>query len=175
MKRQMQTEKVYDRRATDLTRNARVAIAVVKDPYSANGDHIAVTRSIRDDPLADMLSRRVIDQALFEAGRTWQRYHELTEIGPISAIDPSKEAVDGGGFMDPITDKQIDAFRKIAEADKMLGQWGSILVRNLLGDGKTVGQICQVHGCVTARQQNFMSQRIRECLNDLARHFGFAG
>src|SRR5690606_3286070 len=132
-------EKIHDRRANDLTRNARVVVAVVKDPYSENGEHIAVTRSVRDDPLADMLSRRVIDQAMFEGGRTWQRYNELTEIGPISAIDPSKEAVDGGKMRDPITDKQIDAFRKIAEADKMLGQWGSILVRNLLSDGKTVG------------------------------------
>lgn len=171
----MLAEKVHDRRATDLLRNARVAVAIVKDPYSATGEHIAVTRSVRDDPLADMLSRRVIDQAMFEAGRTWQRYHELTTIGPISAIDPSKEAVDGGVMPDPITDKQIDAFREIAAADKMLGQWGSILVRNLLSDGKTVGQICITHRCVTARQQNFMSQRIRECLNDLARHFGFAG
>jgi len=171
----MPTEQIHDRRATDLTRNAKVVIAVVKDPYSTSGGHIAVTRSVRDDPLADMLSRRVIDQALFEAGRTWQRYHELTTIGPISAIDPSKEAVDGGRMPDPITDKQIDAFREIAAADKMLGQGGAILVRNLLSDGMTVGQICAAHKCVTARQQTFMSQRIRECLNDLARHFGYAG
>lgn len=171
----MIAENIHDRRSTDLLRNARVAVAIVKDPYSENGEHIAVTRSVRDDPIADMLSRRVIDQAMFEAGRQWQRYHELTEIGPISAIDPSKEAVDGGRTPEPITDKQIDAFRKIAEADKMLGQWGSILVRNLLSEGKTVGQICMMHGCVTARQQTFLSLRIRECLNDLARHFGLAG
>lgn len=175
MGRRMLTEKVHDRRAKDVTINSRIAIAIVDDPYSRVGEKITVTRSVRDDPLADMLSRSVIDRAMFEAGRHWQRLHELTEIGPISAIDTTKEPVDGGRMPEPLTDKQIEAVRKIAAADKMLGQQGAALVRDLLALGLTVGQMCEKHDCRTARRSNFLSMRMRECLNDLAKHFGYAG
>lgn len=169
----MQT--VHNRQSNDLLINSRVTIAIVDDPYSSVGEKITVTRSVRDDPLADMLSRRIIDPAMYEAGRHWQRLHELMEIGPISAVDTTKEPVDGGRMPEPLTDKQIDASKKIAAADKMLGQWGAVLIRNLLADGLTVGQMCERHGCVTGRRANFLSMRVRECLEDLGRHFGYIG
>jgi hypothetical protein len=175
MGRRAQAQKVHDRIASDLPINSRVAVAVVDDPYSISGEKISVIRSLRDDPLADMFSRGVIDKALFEAGRKWQRLHEYTEIGPIGAIDPGKEAVDGGRMRDPITDKQIDAFREIGKADMRLGQWGSVLIRNLLAERMTVGQMCELHGCKTGRRMNFLSMRVRECLEDLAVLWGFAG
>ncbi len=155
--------------------NSRVVSAVVADPYSDRGEKIQVVRSVRDDPLSDMLSRGVIDQALFEAGRKWQRLHECTTIGPIAAIDPGKEAVDGGRMREPITDMQIDAFRELAEADKILGQWGGALVRHLLAEHKTVGQIGELYDCTTGRRLNFLSVRIRECLEDLGVFWGFVG
>lgn len=175
MARRAQAERVYDRVGSDLPINARVAVAIVDDPYSSVGEKIRVNRSLRDDPLADMFSRGLIDKAMFEAGRKWQRLHECTEIGPIGAIDPGKEAVDGGRMRDPITDKQIDAFRELGKADMRLGQWGGILIRNLLADQMTVSQMCDLHGCKTGRRMNFLSMRVRECLEDLAVLWGFAG
>lgn len=166
---------IHDRQTSDLLINAKVVSAIVKDPYSQNGEYITATRSVRDDPLADMHSRRVIDQAEYEAGRAWQRYHEITEIGPISAIDPTKEAVDGGKVWAGITDRQLDAFAKLQSANKMLGHQGAELMHGLLSDGLTVGQLCQKYDCRTARRANFLSMRVRECLNDLAKHFGLAG
>lgn len=165
-------EVVHDRRSTDSLVNSRIAIDIVDDPYSSVGEKITVTRSVRDDPLADMFSRRVIDKAMYEGGRKLQRMYEIMVIGPISAIDTAKEPVDGGKMPEPITEKQRQAARDIAAVDKMLGQFGSVLMRNLLVEGMTVGQICARHNCVTARQSNFMSQRVRECLDDVSFHFG---
>lgn len=165
-------EVIHDRRSTDNLINSRITVDIVEDPYSSIGEKITVTRSVRDDPLADMFSRHVIDKAMYEGGRRLQRLYEIMVIGPISAVDTSKEPVDGGKMSEPITEKQRQAARDIAAVDKMLGQFGSTLMRNLLAEGMTVGQICARHNCVTARQSNFMSQRVRECLDDVCFHFG---
>jgi hypothetical protein len=175
MPRKSQAEKVHDRVSRDLPINSRVAIAIVSDPYSATGEKISVVRSIKDDPLADMYSRSIIDTAQFAAGRCWQKYHEITQIGPIAAIDPAKEAVDGGRMRDPITDKQIDAFREIMKADKVLGATGSQLVRDFLAHGMTVGQMYDKYDCKTGRRQTFLSIRVRECLDDLGKLWGLVG
>ena len=88
---------VHDRRSTDLVRNASVAIVEVDDPYAIEpGGKITVLRSLRDDPLARMSAAKQIDSAQFEAGRAWQADYEEAEVGGASAIDPTKEAVDGG-------------------------------------------------------------------------------
>ena len=175
MPRKSQAEKVHDRVARDLPINSRVALAVVQDPYSANGEKITVVRSVRDDPLADMYSRSQIDTAQYAAGRTWQKYHEITQIGPIAAIDPGKEAVDGGKMRDPITDRQIDAFREMMRADRLLGQSGAQIMRDFLARGMTVGQMYEKYDCKTARRQTFLSIRVRECLEDLGKLWGLVG
>lgn len=124
--------KLHDRRATDLLANAQVVPAEVRDPYGTNGECIAVLRSIRDDILAAMLSRGEIDQAQFDAGRKFERYAEDAEIGNVQAIDPRKEAVDGGRGYEGITDQQIDAVRQLSEAGRVLGAKGEGLVRFIL-------------------------------------------
>jgi hypothetical protein len=172
MARKSQAERIHDRVSRDLPINSRIAIAVVTDPA---GDQITVARSIRDDPLADMYSRSQIDTAQYSAGRRWQHFHELTQIGPIAAIDPGKEAVDGGKMRDPITDRQIDAFREIMKADKMLGQVGAQLVRDFLARGMTVGQMFEKYDCKTGRRQTFLSIRVRECLDELGKLWGLVG
>jgi hypothetical protein len=125
------TPKVYDRLSTDLLANAKVAPVIVDDPLS-RGDKIAVMRSIRDDVLAEMLSRREIDQAQFDAGRKYEALCEQCELGSVQAIDPRKEAVDGGKGYEGITDRQIDAVRHLGEAARILGPKGESMVRFVL-------------------------------------------
>lgn len=126
------TSPVHDRRSTDLLANAMVAEVIVDDPYGSNGEQIATVRNIRDDVLAAMLSRREVDQAQYDAGRKYEKFAEQAEIGSIQAIDPRKEAVDGGGGFDGITDRQIDAVRQLSEAARVLGQKGEAMVRFVL-------------------------------------------
>src|SRR3569833_1982878 len=89
------TVKIHDRRAK-APKIAGAITAVVDDPYGTiPGEKIAVTRAIRDDPLAEFHARKQIDDAMMAAGRTWHQHHENSEIGGVRAIDPTKEAVDG--------------------------------------------------------------------------------
>jgi hypothetical protein len=125
------TEPLHDRRSIDLLANARVALAVVDDPLEP-GAKLQVFRSTRDDVLAEMLSRREIDQAQYDAGRLYEKFAEQAEIGNVQAIDPGKEAVDGGRGYEGITDAQIDAVRRLSEAARVLGMRGEGLVRFVL-------------------------------------------
>src|SRR6185295_2120596 len=91
----------HDRRATELPRVGRFVTCEVDDPYEIGAKIVAI-RSTRNDPLADLHSRKHIDDAQYEGGRSFQRDFEAAERGPC-AIDPSKEAVDGGKMPEPIT------------------------------------------------------------------------
>lgn len=175
MARTKAAERVHERIASNLPINSRVAIAVVSDPYSEVGEQIAVIRSVRDDPLADMHSRGVIDDAMFWAGRKWQKLHECSEIGPIGAVDPTREAVDGGKPRDPITDRQIDAFRELNLAHRELGMIGERLVKDILGQGLTIGQVADKWGRTSQREQNYLSRRFRESLETLGEIWGLVG
>lgn len=165
-------DRIYDRQSSDLPINSRVAIRDVDDPLE-RGAKLKVVVSVRDDPLAAMLSRGVIQQWEFEAGRTWQRHHEHSTIGCLSAIDPTKEAVDGGRIPDVLTDRQQRAMRTIAEADKALGNRDSLYVRAILAERLTIAQCAARFGLVGARGENYMSRRFRDALDTLARLWGY--
>jgi hypothetical protein len=165
--------KVYDRQSRDLPINSRVAEAVVDDPIG-DGSKLKVLRSVRDDPLAAMHSRRQIDDAMLAAGREWQRHHEDSEFGSICAIDTTKEAVDGGRMRDILTDRQAKAVKALKAADKELGQLGSILIRKVLGGRESITEVAVQHHYTTAREIDFLSRRFRECLETLAKLWGYA-
>lgn len=170
-KRKPKDERVHDRKSTDLLINSIVAEVVVTDPA---GDKIAVMRSLRDDALAWLQSRHQIDEAQFIAGRHWQRLHQSSTIGMIRAIDPTKDAVDGGQMPEAITDKQIDAFRELADSYKALGAYGGRLVFEILGEGRGIAEAAALRGCQTELETKYLGRRFRECLETLAVHWGYA-
>jgi hypothetical protein len=167
-------EKVHDRRSADLPINSSVAVVIVADPYSKDGEKIEVLRSIRNDPLGDMNSRGLLDDAQYLAGRKWQKLHECSTIGVIQAIDPAKEAVDGGVMRDFLTDRQIDAFKELQISYEALGSYGGKLVFQILGEGLSVSEASYRWGYSGAREINYFSRRFRECLETLAIHWGYA-
>lgn len=170
----LKQEKIHDRTSSDLPINSVVSIAIVQDPYSDKGEQIQVLRSVRDDPLAWMKSRRQIDDAQYEAGRKWQRLHGESTIGNIRAIDPGKEAVDGGIMPDAITDRQIAAFQELAECAGELGFFGNRLVFAVLGEGRKIVEVASQFELVTELEIKYLGRRFRECLEVMAMHWGYA-
>ncbi len=166
---------VHDRRAQDLLRNAKVAPVEVDDPWAENpGDKIMVMRSLRDDPLAAMQAAGQIDQCQYNAGRHWQKALELSEVGTVKAIDPAKEAVDGGRLADPISEPQRKAIRDLARVDQRLGSEGAILVRDVLGKGMTIAQAADRRGLTSEPNRKYLGKRFRECLDSMALVLGYA-
>lgn len=166
-------DKIHERLSRDLPINSVVSVTVVDDPYS-RGEKIQVIRSVRNDALAGLHARTYIDDAQFAAGRKWENLFERAEIGSIRAIDPTREAVDGGQIPEPITDHQIAALRKLDEAHKWLGRDGYEIVFSVLGERRLLKEAAEYRGFVTAREIDYFSRRFRECLEALARLWGFA-
>jgi hypothetical protein len=148
---------VHNRQATDLLRNARVAVVDVPDPYGQPGEKIRVFRSTRDDILSEMLSRGEIDQAQFDAGRKYERYVEEAEIGNVQAMDQSKPKVDGGRGYEGLSGKQIDAVRHLGEAARQLGPRGEMIVRAILVDGKRFSSLGDTRALVAQHRIKFFT------------------
>ena len=65
-----------------MLRNADVAAVEVDDPLGLDpGDKIVTLRSLRNDPLARLHSRRQIDEAQFQGGRAFQNDWEKPNAG----------------------------------------------------------------------------------------------
>jgi hypothetical protein len=144
----------------------------VDDPYEAGGK-IIVMRSTRDDPLGDLHARHMIDEAQYQAGREFQNDFETAERGP-RAIDPSKEAVDGGLMPEPITEAQRRAGKQLAVVYQALGQDGSAIVHDVLVHNRTRKAVALSRGLKGERWEKYYGLRFKECLDCLAKVYGFA-
>lgn len=164
--------KVYDRMSADLPTGSQVVATVVQDH---TGDYIRVLRSVRDDPLAGMLSRGQIDAAQFEAGRLWQRYREDSEIGGCQAIDTTREAVDGGRFKEPDITKMSKALRELKAAHDELEAYDNSLINDVLASRMSITQIAAARSVTSGRQICNLMERFRGALEELAVLWGFAG
>ncbi len=76
---------------------------------------------------------------------------------------------------DPLSERYSKAVAKMTAADAVLGFQGSFLVRQVLGQRKTIQEVSMSLGLTSQREFNYMSRRFRECLESLAKHWGFAG
>jgi hypothetical protein len=56
----------------------------------------------------------------------------------------------------------------------VLGDFGDGLVRDVLGRGLCLIDVASSRGLGTQRGQDYLGLRLRECLEDLARTFGYA-
>jgi len=144
----------------------------VDDPLEM-GSKLIVMRSIRNDPLAGLHARQFIDDAQFWGGRSFQRDFEAAERGP-RAVDPAKEFVDGGLLPEPITEAQQAAAQKLGEIYRVLGLNGSTLIHNVLIHGMTMEQISIARGTDSELERKYIGRRFRECLDCLAKIYGFA-
>jgi hypothetical protein len=156
---------IHDRTSHDLLRNAQVAPVEVDDPYEEGGK-IVVLRSTRNDPLADMKSKRQIDQCDYVAGRHWQAAWESAEIGGVRAIAPTREAVDGGSLPELLTDTQRRAVQDLKAAREALGREGHLLVCDVLGADLSITQTTCSRGLSSEADRRYTGKRFRECLSN---------
>lgn len=144
----------------------------VDDPYEL-GAKIITMRSVKNDPLANLHARGAIDDAHYQAGRAFQHDFEAAERGP-RAIDPSKEAVDGGLMPEPITEAQQKAAKSLAGAVRTLGQDGSAIIHYVLIHGMTMEQVAGQWRRAAEPDLKYLGRRLKECLDCLAVFYGFA-
>ena len=174
-RRKLRQTQVHDRRADRLPDNAQVGVVMVDDPYALElGGQVEVIRSYRDDPLAGMRARGQIEEWQLMAGRRWQQLVDQAQIGGIKALDPSKDAVDGGRLPDPLTDHQAFALRELKAVDERLGPERAALIRDILGRRMTLTQVAAERGYTSGYMASKLAGKLRESLDDMAELFGLA-
>lgn len=172
-KQRITLARANERLAQNLPDKVMVAPVEIDDPYEY-GAKIVAFKSLRDDPLGRYHVRRMIDDAQYQGGRAWQDDYEAAEIGGASAIDTTKEPVDGRRYQDMVTDRQRDAMGRLARDARQLGMEGEAILRDVLGDRLFMEQVAQKRGFSGQRAIDYFSARFRECLETLAIVRGFA-
>lgn len=157
---------VYDRRSADLNINARVMPIEVDDPFEP-GAKVTAYKSIRDDPLGRLHAHGQIDRGQMEAGEQWRAAYEIAEIGGSRAIDPTKEAVDGGRIPEPFTDRQRRAFRTLETCRKALGSDGDALIRDVLGQRRFIREVAASRQIASERGIAALGMKFKKCLETL--------
>ncbi len=160
---------IHDRRSTDTLKAGQYQPVEVDDPME-KGEKLQVVRNIRCDPLGRLHSHRQINEAQYAAGRKYQEDWETAERGA-RAIDPTREAVDGGRFPEALTDRQVKARKRLA---KLRGELGRRLTRVLdavLIEGRTIEKIAQSQAQSVLKLHGNL---FRVALNEIAEMYGFA-
>lgn len=162
-------KKVHDRRSVDLLAAGQYAAMEVDDPYD-EGEKVQVERQTRGDPLGRLHSHHQIDDAQYHAGRAYQADRERADRGA-QAIDPTKEAVDGGRLPEPLTDSQINARKRLVEVEGVLGRRLHGVVEAVLIHGQTMEE---VSGTNAQRVLRYHGRLFRDALDELAIFYGLA-
>lgn len=162
-------ERVHDRRSTDLLKAGQYSAIEVDDPYAPQ-DQISVIRQTRCDPLGRLHAHRQIDETQYQAGREYQKDREIAERGA-KAIDPTKEAVDGGMIPEPLTDRQAKARKRIIKIEAELGRRLTRVLEDVLIEGKTMEQLAQSRVSTILK---FHGKLFRVALDELALLYGFS-
>lgn len=165
---------IYDRQAVQLPASALIAVGVRDDPYERGG-RISVALSLRGDPLLSLHARNQIADYQFAAGRRWQEYYQMAAIAPLKAQNFMLEPVDcSSSGPRTLTDLQVKAMAMLNLCHTVLGESGHRLVVSILGGNLPIQQAALARGMVTRREQEYVGQRFRESLSELARVFGYA-
>jgi hypothetical protein len=118
--------------------------------------------------------RHQIDDAKFMAGRHWQKLHAAAETSTLRGIDFTRERVDGGGRSPEIlTERRERAMATLRRCRDVLGDEGDALVREVLGYGRCLSEVAAARG-LAGRALEYLGPRLRECLESLAKTFGYA-
>lgn len=164
------TMTIHDRRSTDTLKAGQYAPIEIQDPYDPESK-LVVLRQLRGDPLGRLHAHRQIDEAQYHAGRAYQRDWELAERGA-RAIDPSKEAVDGGLLPEPLTDSQVAARKRLVQVRAVMGRKAAYVVDLVVICGQSITAIVPVERQIYRRQ---FAHLLRNGLDELAIEYGLAG
>lgn len=163
---------IHDRRSTDTLAAGQYASIEVDDPWDGR-EKIVVLRQLRCDPLARLHTHHQIDEAQYTAGRCYQRDWEIAERGA-RAIDPTREAVDGGRLPEPVTDSQAKARKRLIRVHAELGRSMRTLMDGVLIQRSSIEAFAILQGRSGARWSNYYGKMFRDGLDVLAVEYGLA-
>lgn len=113
------------------------------------------------------VKNKITDAEYKAAGRVRQAFEAMGGAGA-SAIDYSRDAVDGGRIAEPITPRQMQAGITLRDVHASLGPQGHDLVLRIAGEGCWPRDLSP-----DPEGQRYLRNRLKECLEHLAVHWGY--
>lgn len=147
------------------------AMVEVENPLWSRDHHgradnprfVKVTMSLRESSITTMLARKLIDAAQAEAALRFRIAYEAMGGKGAGAIDYTREPVDGGGMVETVTVRQLEAGQVLKAARVQLGVRGYRLIRQVCGEGYQVSDLYK-----EKRAQLSAMDALRGYLDDLA-------
>lgn len=136
---------------------------------SNNHRYIDAVMSTRESSITAMKIRRVLDDAQAMSALRFCRLWETIGGKGASAIDYSKEPVDGGRIAEPINLNQMQAGIELKRCRELLGERGYKLVSQVCGEGYQISEL--VEG---KRAQLSLMDALRGFLDDLSVMWNYA-
>lgn len=144
----------------------------VPDPWEP-GARISVPCNMRESPIEHMAARKRIDGAQKDAADRYRDLYERAQLGPLRAIDPVKEKLDGGGSGDAFSDGMLEAARELAATNRSLGRVAAALLIDVVGEGVTLDAMARRYPHLQdKRAQGYVTGRLIEALDQLVDRWG---
>lgn len=143
------------------------------DGDKTNPRFITVGMNAKESAITALAARDAITPSQAAAADRFRSAWEMLGGTGARAIDYSKEPVDGGGIVDPISIRQMEAGRDLHSAQKALkavhGEYAYRLVGYICGEGRSIHELTE-----TRRQRDTMTDNLRAYLDVLAELWSYA-
>jgi len=144
----------------------------VPDPWEP-GARISVPCNMRESPIEHMAARKRIDGAQKDAADRYRDLYERAQLGPLRAMDPLKEKLDGGGAGDAFSDSMLEAARELAATNRSVGGVAAALLIDVVGEGVTLDVMARRYPHLQdKRAQGYVTGRLIEALDQLVDRWG---
>ena len=135
-----------------------------------NHRYIAVPFNHKESAIGLLASRGSLDKAQIEAADRFRGLWECLGGAGAGAMDYSKEPVDGGGAVDPISIRQLAAGMELKRCRELLGARNYGLVCRVAGEGHALTELYE-----EKRDRLTAADNLRASLDDLAVMWKLAG
>jgi hypothetical protein len=181
MKRRKNKAKPMEALMLVSNRKAQLHQVVVENPYFARGHAegrtnqriIGAVINARESAVTTLAAKGVLTAPQVAAADHFRRLWEAMGGKGASAIDYSREHVDGGPIPEPIKAFQIDAGKQLMLAFSALkerrGVDGYKLVCAIAGEGRSIHELT-----ASRRERDTTTDILRACLDVLSEHWGYS-
>lgn len=142
------------------------------DGEKTNPRFITVPFNHKESAVSTLAAKGAIDPAQLAAAVRFRSLWEAVGGAGAKAMDYTREPVDGGGAVDPISMKQLTAGSELKRASDALlkahGLYAYRLVSYIAGEGRSIHEMTE-----TRRQRDTMTDMLRLYLDVLAELWGY--
>ncbi|WP_455477985.1 hypothetical protein V3565_04315 [Bartonella sp. B10] len=136
---------------------------------SSNPRTIVAITNVHSRPIALLYMKGHISKAQYRAAEHFYAYWRQSRADLHMSPDYTRQKVDSNkSYIHPI-ECQIEAANHLQKIKVLLGVLGYSLVEQVVGHGQAIKDLSPLK-----RKQNSLADHLRDCLNLLASHWGYA-